>query len=193
MSEQYCSFDYTVEGCRRFKSSSHKFIKEARWMRGAMIDETAIPKPYPGMLFPFDERTDKHIMPEIVHGAMPIMREDLILALREAGVDNLQLFDVSITDPESGTVYTNYKAVNIVGCIKVADLKKSVYTQHGNGPLLDVDFDKLVIEDAKGCEQLMFRMAESVNVILLHKKVRDYLLTKNFPFLRFYELGDIAT
>lgn len=158
-----------------------------------MIDESAIPKPYPGRLELFDERTDKHIMPEILSGAMPIMREDLILALREAGVDNLQLFDVTITDPESGTVYTNYKAVNIVGCIKVTDLKKSVYTQYGNGPLFDVDFDKLVIEDAKGCEQLMFRMAESVNVILLHKKVRDYLLTKNFPFLRFYELGDIAT
>lgn len=158
-----------------------------------MIDEAAIPKPYPGMLFPFDERTDQPIMPEMLSGDMPIMRDDLILALREAGVDNLQLFDVTITDPDSGTVYTNYKAVNIVGCIKMADLKKSVYTEHSNGPLLDVDFDKLVIEDSKGCEQLMFRMAESVNVILLDKKVRDYLKTKNFPFLRFYEVEDIAT
>ena len=169
-------------------------------MRGALIDEAIIPKPYCGELWPFSPYTDenpvaedKQIMPEILSGPMPIMREDLIEALRDAGVDNLQLFAMAITDPDSGKVYTNYKAVNIVGCIKAADLSKSVYTQHGNGPLIDVDFDKLVINDKKPRGTLMFRLAESVNTIMLHKSVRDHLQKKNFPFLRFYEPEEVAT
>jgi hypothetical protein len=196
MQSLYCVFGKTLEGCRRFKPSSHAYIDEIDWMKGALIDEKYVPTPYPGKLHPYapyPQGVDKQIMPEILSGSMPIMRDDLIAALKEAGVDNLQLFDVTITDPDNGQVYTHYKAVNIVGCIKAADLPKSEYTQHGNGPLIDVDFDKLVIDDKKPRGTLMFRLAESVNVIMLHKSVRDHLLTKNFPFLRFYEPEEVAT
>lgn len=198
MSSHYCSFHFTLHGCRRLDRASFPNHPDVWWNDGGMIDETLVPKPYTGRLETFDycdDEGDQQIMPEVMAGwcSAPVMREDLILALREAGVDNLQLFDTTITDPDNGQVHTNYKAVNIVGCISVADLKKSVYTQHGNGALIDVDFDKLVIDELKARGQLMFRLAESIDVIVLHKKVRDYLLTKKFPFLRFYELGDIAT
>ncbi|MBK9990361.1 MAG: hypothetical protein IPP19_06425 [Verrucomicrobia bacterium] len=195
MSNNYCSFDYTVAGCRSLKPSSFPNHPKVWWNVGALINEALVPKPYTGKLDPFNEDSDEQIMPEVMSGwcSSLVMREDLLKAFLEAGVDNLQLFDAEITDPDSGKVYTNYKAVNIVGCIAAADLRKSEYTEHGNGPVIDVDFDKLVIEDKKPDGTLMFRLAESINVILLHKKVRDHLLTKNFPFLRFYEVGDIAT
>lgn len=196
MTTQYCVFDYTIEGCRRFDPASQEYIDEIEWLNGALIDEKYVPRPYPGSLerfTPAPRGVDKQIMPEILSSVMPMMRDDLIQAFQEAGVDNLQLFDVTVTDPDSGQVYTNYKAVNIVGCIKAADLSKSEYTQHGNGPLIDVDFDKLVIDPKKPRGTLMFRLAESINVMLVHKSVRDHLKTKNFPFLRFYEPEQVAT
>jgi hypothetical protein len=166
-------------------------VRDVFWITGAWID-APIPKPIHAKLDPIEAGMADH-MPEYMNCDMPIFRDDLLEALDEAGVDNLQLFDLVITDPENGKEYTNYKAVNILGLIQAADMKKSVATVHTGGPIIDVDFDKLVLDETAPEGAYMFRLAESVNTVLVHRDVKEYLEKKGFTGLEFYEVGDIAT
>lgn len=131
-------------------------------------------------------------MPEYLKGEIPLFREDLIEALREAGVDNLDLYDAVVIDPDDGRRHTSYKAVNIVGAIAAADMGASDATVHPGGPVIDVDFDQLVLDESKAGGALMFRLAESTNAILVHEKVRDHLLAKGFTSLEFLDPGEVA-
>ncbi len=125
-------------------------------------------------------------------------RDDLIAALEAVGVDNLHKYPVSITDPDDAKVYNNYKAVNIIGVVSAADMEKSKFELGDSTPLMDVPFDQLILKenDMKGL--LMFRLAESLISILVHERVRDYLLEKGFIHggfdddIEFYKLEEIA-
>ena len=172
-------------------AGSVPFVKGARWMRGARIS-VPLPLPFEFKLEPLGGGMGPH-MPEYMDCKMPIFRNDLIEALQEAGVDNLELFDLTIVDPDNGQRYTDYKAVNIIGCIAAADMGKSEATVHPGGAVADVDFDKLVIDESKPQGALMFRLAESVNVIMVHKKVKEHLEAKGFKGIQFYDPGKIAT
>jgi hypothetical protein len=161
------------------------------WITGALLD---FPPPH-HLEIELDPREAGYpnVMLEYMPARMPIFRDDLIQALYEAGVDNLQLFDLTLIDPDDGTRYTNYKAVNILGAVEAADMEKSVATVHPGGALIDVDFDRLVINENNTYGFYMFRLAESVNTILVHQKVKDQLTAKGFKGLEFYEPEEIAT
>jgi hypothetical protein len=132
-------------------------------------------------------------MPSYLRAAAPLFSDTLIEALQACGVDNLELYNVALTDPDNGQVYTNYKAVNIIGLISAADMEKSNATVNPNGPpLLDVDFDGLVIDPKKARGHLFFRLAESTNAIIVHERVKDCLLSKGFTDLAFYETEKVA-
>jgi len=67
-------------------------------------------------------------------------------------------------------------------------------TVHPGGAVTDVDFDKLVLEaDKLQKAPLIFRLAESTNVILVHEKLRDHLLAKEFVNLKIFDPGEVAT
>jgi hypothetical protein len=161
------------------------------WITGALLD---FPPPHhlEIELRPRDSRYP-NVMVEYIPARMPIFRDDLIQALHEAGVDNLQLFDLTLIDPDDGTRYTNYKAVNILGAVEAADMKKSIATVHPGGALIDVDFDRLVIDENNTYGFYMFRLAESVDTILVHQKVKDQLIAKGFKGLKFYNPENVAT
>jgi len=109
--------------------------------------------------------------------------------LRKMGCQDLE----SWADSKPDAVITNYKAVNILGLISAADMKKSTATVHDGIPLIDVDFDELVIDEKKTKGIKLFRLAESSNSILVHKSLRDVLLEKGFGSdLEFYKLDEAA-
>jgi hypothetical protein len=171
--------------------SEQKELKSILWMAGRSI-ETILPSPLRYKLLPMEPGMTPH-MPEFMASAMPIFRDDLMQALKEIGVNNLQIFDLVITDPDNGKEYTNYKAINIVGRHSVADMDKSVASVYGT-PETDVDFDKLILDENKlENVPLMFRLKESVNTILVHKKVKEYLEQKGFDGVVFYKTDQIAT
>src|SRR2546428_2555479 len=58
---------------------------------------------------------------------VPVMRKDLIAALREVGVDNLDTYDAIIYDPYNNKDVLDYQAVNIIGVVAAADLAASDY------------------------------------------------------------------
>lgn len=128
-------------------------------------------------------------LPPYFLSRLPLFRDDFIDALHVGGVDNLQLFRAVIHDPDNGKDYLNYKAVNLIGLIRAADMNKSEATVHPGGPpLLDVDFDSLVIDESTTYNLKIFRLAESSSAILLHDSLVDHLLKSGFELYTDKEL-----
>jgi hypothetical protein len=109
---------------------------------------------------------------------IPLLRGDLVAALRTAGVDNLQTYRAEIRDTLDGSVDRDYQAVNVIGVIAAADMAKSKFTAHSSPALIDVDFDSLVIDPAKARGQKLFRLAECVSGVAIHRVVKEHLESK---------------
>jgi len=111
------------------------------------------------------------LMMPMFSASILLMSDELVAALAEAGVDNLDLYDAELFNPATNERFTNYKAVNIIGAVAAADLAQSECQLHGDAQF-DVDFDSLVLDEAKTHELLIFRLAECVTGIAVHDKVK---------------------
>lgn len=163
--------------------------------RGQRIEDGSVESPFEYILKKINPYSEDHgpYLPAYLRDAYPLFRVDLINALKECGVDNLQVFDVKVLDPETGDYLENYRAVNIVGLMAVADMEQSDATVHHNPPLLDVEFDNLVIDESKAKGILMFRLAEASGTIMVHENVRDCLIAKGFDKdISFFEPSEVA-
>ncbi|HVT81744.1 MAG TPA: hypothetical protein VHM90_13955 [Phycisphaerae bacterium] len=155
------------------------------WMSGKRIT-AAVPEPlvyalnprYPGDLRAF------------YNEAIPLMRDDLIQAMREAGVDNLEIFRAVLKDPFAKKDLTNYKSVNIVGVVSCADAAKSARMGTSDSNLVDADYAALNIDENKAGGLLCFRLAEAVNAVVVHAKVKQSIEAKNLPGVEFFGPGE---
>lgn len=172
----------------------YPFIRELKWRYGQRFS-VSVPEPLEYELKRIDTDASDHgpEMPEMLKANTLLFRDDLISALHECGVDNVDYYETKVKDPESGVVHTNYKAANIIGLVAAADMAKSDATVHPGGPVLDVDFDRLAIDESKVGGLLMFRLAESSTTVLVHERVKTYLVKKGFNNLTFYDPDDVAT
>ena len=178
----------------RRRIDERPFIEDLSWWRGAIITMD-VPNPLKFTLDPYEPRSpdEDQYMGVFIETNPPLWRDDFIAALRELGIYNFDLYDVAILDPDDGTIHTNYKAVNVLGLVAAADMNKSIATVHDGIPLIDVDFDKLVVDEKKTKGIQMFRLAESSNAILVHETLRDGLLEKGFGSdVAFYDLEEAA-
>ncbi len=170
------------------------FIDEVCWWEGAVITES-IPDPLPFELDPYepDSPDEDQYMAVFIETDPPLWRDDFIQALRDCGVKNFDVYNAAVTDPDDGTIHTNYKAVNILGLVDEADMEKSIAAANDGIPLTDVDFNGPVVDEKKTEKIRMFRLAESTDSILVHEKLRDALVEKGFGTdLAFYDLDDAA-
>lgn len=133
---------------------------------------------HPGELLPFYK------------SAAPLMSDELIKVIESAGVDNLQLFDAVLIDPQRGRTHRDYKAVNIIGMVAMADLAQSTTMGTSDSELIDVDFDRLVFKEKSSGEHLIFRLAESVNAIVVHDRVKQKIEAAGLPGMTFYASGE---
>lgn len=173
--------------------AKYPYIEGANFREGARFT-VPIPQPLEITLKPLNPDADDHgpEIPDYLKGKIPLFRNDFIEALKKGGVDNLDLYDAVIIDPDDGKRHTTHKAVNIIGALSVADMGKSEATVHPGGPVIDVDFDSLVVDEKRARGALMFRLAESVNAILVHERLRDHLIASGFNDLEFLEPSDVA-
>jgi len=132
------------------------------------------------------------LLKPLYKAAIPLMREDLIAALNEARVDNLQYFQAVLRDTIKGKEYGNYKAFNIVGVVSCADMQKSALMGSSDSQMIDVDFRSLVIDESKTGGALVFRLAEAVNAIVVHENVRTLIEEQGVPGMTFYGPGEWA-
>jgi hypothetical protein len=190
-----------------FKDGMNRFVghdpvalyRDIKFYSAQWIDEKALRLPLPYALTPMSEyelmvskkRGIVFPIPDYNDGTLPLVSEGFADHLRAFPVRNLQFIPAVLTDPDSGKVYTNYLAMNILGAISAADMAKSRYAVHDGVPIIDVSFDKLVLDESRALEAPIFRLVESGTVVLVHQRLRDHIL-KKFPNMCFYETGDIA-
>lgn len=125
---------------------------------------------------------------ELYDATIGLMSRRLAQALREAGVDNIDVYDATITDLATGQVFDSHVAFNIVGAVAAADLSKSRFSAEG-GPLVAVDFDRLVLDESRARGLYVFRLAESVNAIVVAPHVKAAIEAAGIDTLSFVEPG----
>ena len=143
------------------------------WMSGAkMVDSPPDP-----IELTWDPDNEGEIRKAYYEAGVVLMLKDLVAALREAGVDNLDAYPVIIRSTRNAEVCSDYVAVNIIGAIAAADMEKSEIIDEGSG-MIDVIFGSLVIDEDKAQGKLLFRLAESVGAVVVHERVVAHLLNK---------------
>lgn len=167
------------------------FVRDADFDLGTRIS-VPVPNPLVFPLKPLNPGAKDHgpEMPELFDGTVPVFRDDLIEALAGVGVDNVDYYPAEVREPDGSRIYRNYKAANIVGLVSAADMAKSRATVRPGGPVIDVEFDELVLDSGKARGALIFRLAEATGSIFVHRKVRDHLRASGFDKLEFLEPGD---
>lgn len=126
-------------------------------------------------------------------GTTCVMSDAFYDALHEAGVDNLEVFEAVIQSKDGTIVHAGYKAFNIVGLVRAADLSKTKFTDDNPSRLIDASIEALEIDPDKAHGLLMFRLAEYVGAVLVHEKVKQVIEAKKFPYIVFREPGDFVS
>ena len=122
--------------------------------------------------------------------AAPVLSLSLLRVLQSAGVDNLQVFEAIVRDPGNGATYDDFRAVNVVGLVRAANMFESKVVPGSELTLLDVDFEALVVDEAKTRGLLLFRLAEAVNAIVVHEAVKQAVEDAGFEDVGFYGPGE---
>jgi hypothetical protein len=121
-----------------------------------------------------------------------LMRQDLVECLRNAGVDNLDAYDAIIQDTENDLQYDNYKAVNIIGVISAADPDGTIFRDDNPSRIVDADIDSLKIDEKKTGGALLFRLAEAVTGIVVHRRVKQAIEAAGFKQMVFIDPAEWA-
>jgi hypothetical protein len=155
------------------------------WFNGQPV-RTGVPEP---VVFTVDPDYPGDLKPLYLEG-VPLIRDDLVKALSEAGVDNLQLFPAVVQDKKKKKEYTNFKVFNVIGAISAANMGESTVMGTSDSTKIDVDFDSLVLDESKIGGALLFRLAEAVSAIVVHKKVKEHIEASKIPGMTFYGPGE---
>ncbi|MCY1019308.1 imm11 family protein [Pyxidicoccus sp. MSG2] len=135
--------------------------------------------------------TDKQSMlAELWDTPLPLMTRRLHDVLVAAGVTNLDVYPVILTDSRSGEEITDYLAFNIIGAIAAADLQATRFAPGSTERTISADIDSLAIDPAKTRGALMFRLAEAVNAIIVHEQVKAAVEASGIGTLTFMSPED---
>ena len=157
------------------------------FMRGRRFDPAiAIPRPlryelspeYPGEV------------PWFFKVGGPLMHDAMVQALRDAGVDNIDVYDALLVDPEDGSEWTEYKAVNIVGVVAAVDVAKSKFDPDHPDRQMTSRIEELTLNDKVAGDLLIFRLAEKLSAIVVHDKVKAAIEATEIGPLGFIEPKD---
>jgi len=147
------------------------------------------------LMFPPDEPLRYTIEPQVegepasmYEGLAPVWSEDLVAALREAGVHNLESFPAIVQDPTGRREWSRYRAVNVVGRVAAVDLKRSGLTgdEEERG---DLDPENFVLDERAAAPFRLFRLAESPDLVIVDDQVRVAVERRGVPGVRFRRPG----
>ena len=154
------------------------------WMTGAPFD-TPPPEPIPIGLRGTDE--DDWVLGDLWLTPITVMSKRVLDAVRSAGVDNLDTFAVELVDPVAGKTYNDFVAFNVIGTIAAVDAGATQFAPDSQERMISADIDSLGLDTSRIRSALMFRLAEAVNAIVVHERVRDAVLAAGIDTLTFLE------
>lgn len=142
---------------------------------------------------PLREQDIRSVM-DVYYPNASVMHYDLVETLREAGVDNLQVFPAEITpdaemelESEPGIRIPGYLVANVLGMVSCANLDKSEFDMLGSSYV----FHRLVLEESRTGNHLLFRLTEYPPDIIVQEQVASRILAKQFRGLQLEKLESI--
>ena len=109
---------------------------------------------------------------ELYDVGAPLMSERLARALLGAGVETLELFPTILIHRGTGTRYAYY-VYNVSLMMAAADMGRSVWQAYDRLLMYDVSFYELVLDESKCQGELLFRLGQNVNALVVHDSVRE--------------------
>lgn len=170
----YYVMDWRVEGGASERLAGIDVIPatEVPWTQGvSWAPGMSVPDP---IEFVLDEKRGSEI-PDVFLVGIPLVSPRMLEILRQTGVDNIDTYNAVIVDPRTGARYDTYRAVNIIGTVACADLKKSAYDPDFKPPWMV--FRRLVIDETRTNGLGFFRLAEAPKVIIASEDVARALRT----------------
>lgn len=177
MDEKYYKITGTSVLGGVYDAASPRLSESASWISGA-AHAFDIPTPLTiDLLDDFGTR-----LPEIFDSVALVMSDRLVAALRRAGVDNIDTYPAVLVDRKRGVEFQGYQAVQVIGCIRAADMSRSEYFDPiGYGQM--IDFRRLVIDPDAAGGALMFRLYESAATLIIHESVKAELDKNTWSFV----------
>jgi len=157
---------------------------EVDWLSGCPHEE---PIPIPLTIELDDEYGTT--LPDIFDDAPLVMKKELVSALREAGVDNIDTYAAVLVDRKRKKTFEGYEAVQVVGRIAAADLGKSVYEDPAGAGHTLVQFQDLVLDGRAIRDALLFRLHESASTIVVAERVKKRLETLPLQYVSLLPVG----
>ena len=77
-----------------------------------------------------------------------------------------------------------------MGVVSAADMDASELMGTSDSTMIDADFDSLVIDEERAGSFKLFRLAESINAIIVSDAVRLEIEGRAIPGMVFYDPGD---
>lgn len=114
-----------------------------------------------------------------------IMRNDLYEAIVSAGVDNIDVWDAVIRKADGTLLSDQYKAYNIIGLRSVGP--KTVYMPENPSRMVDASIESLEIREEEAQGLSIFRVAQSIGIIVVHEKVKTAIEARNIPNIIFID------
>ena len=121
---------------------------------------------------------------------IPLMSERLVTALRGAGVTTLDAFPITLLNTKGNKVTERFFAVHITSQVFCADLAASDCDVEDPDDPVFVDFDSLVIDEARAEGNTFFRLGESLGGIVVHDSVKEALESQPWRGVTFIKPKD---
>lgn len=131
-------------------------------------------------------------MSDFFEAGIPVFSKKLLNNFRAAGVDNLDAYEAEMYDDETGQVWGDYFAVNVIGSVSCANMDESSYRDPTGSGKITVFFKNLVIDPSKTNGMLCFRLMESLGDIIVHERVVNEIDLTQYVGLKFTKL-QVAT
>jgi len=122
---------------------------------------------------------------------IPLIRNDLLEGLLEAGVDNIQTFDALIHHPELGEIQGKYLAFNILGIIATSSeaaevMQHYVELEFETDEISGIQSDFSMIPD----ELLIARFADRMGRIIVSDRLKQHITIGTEDGLVFFDLEE---
>jgi len=177
--DYYVFIGYGDDTCAKISKGPDLPSAYNNWRSGHII-KANIPEP---LRYEIHEDDEGVMRPFFSAESQPLMSDGILEILFKCGVDNLDTYRAEIVETRTEKIHVDYKAVNIIGLVAAAG-EESETKSLGLGPddsLVSSWFEKLVISETKAHGFLMFRMAESVSIVIVHRKIKEAVENANLP------------
>ncbi|MBL8914738.1 MAG: hypothetical protein JNM17_28795 [Archangium sp.] len=143
------------------------------------VEVVVIPDHDQGVLMPF-------------YNTPQIMRRDVLAALRDAGVDNLDTYAAVVKTEAGRVVSDDYVAYNVIGVARAADLQRTRFAVENESRLIDASIERLSIDRSRTGGLLLFRLAESLRTVIVHESVRAAVERRGIRCIEFHGEDDFT-